>query len=297
MVFFKPTVLAVLSITGIVALTACNAQETGKNVAIVNGVPIPQARMDFVVKMQQAQGQKDSEETRKQLREALVSREIVTQEAIKKGLDKSVDYQTQMDLAKQQVLVNAYLEDYLKTHEPTEVDLKAEYEAVKKGQYDPNGKEYKVRHILIKTPTKDDPKAQAAAKKKADGILAQLQKGAKFDELAKKNSDDAGSKAKGGELDWTDGANLVKPFAEAMKALGKGEDLIHYVTDRPGHDRRYAMDIRKVTEELGWRPRYTFADGLRETVEWYVSNPQWWERVRSGAYQEYYEKQYGDRVG
>jgi len=223
MVFFKPTVLAVLSITGIVALTACNAQETGKNVAIVNGVPIPQARMDFVVKMQQAQGQKDSEETRKQLREALVSREIVTQEAIKKGLDKSVDYQTQMDLAKQQVLVNAYLEDYLKTHEPTEVDLKAEYEAVKKGQYDPNGKEYKVRHILIKTPTKDDPKAQAAAKKKADGILAQLQKGAKFDELAKKNSDDAGSKAKGGELDWTDGANLVKPFAEAMKALGKGE--------------------------------------------------------------------------
>ena len=81
-----------------------------------------------------------------------------------------------------------------------------------------------------------------------------------------------------------------------LEALGKGEDLIHYVTDRPGHDRRYAMDITKVTRELGWKPRYTFADGLTETVQWYVANRQWWERVRSGAYQEYYEKQYGDRV-
>ena len=81
-----------------------------------------------------------------------------------------------------------------------------------------------------------------------------------------------------------------------LSALGKGEDLIHYVTDRPGHDRRYAMDITKVTRELGWKPRYTFAVGLNETVQWYVANRQWWERVRSGAYQEYYEKQYGDRV-
>ncbi len=223
MVFIKSAAIAVLSVVGVAALSACNAQEPGKNMAVVNGVPIPQARMDFVVKMQQAQGQKDSEDMRKQLREALITREIVTQEAVKKGLDKNVDYQTQMDLAKQQVLVNAFIEDYLKSHEPTEAELKAEYEAVKKEQFDVNAKEYKARHILIKTPTKDDPKAAAAAKKKAESILAQLEKGGKFDELAKKNSDDAGSKAKGGELDWTDGSNLVKPFADAMKTLSKGQ--------------------------------------------------------------------------
>lgn len=245
MVFLKSTALAVLSLTGIVALTACNAEEPGKNMAVVNGVPIPQARMDFVVKMQQAQGQKDSEEMRKQLREALITREIVTQEAVRKGLDKGVDYQTQMDLAKQQVLVNAFIEDYLKSHEPTEADLKAEYEAVKKEQFDPNAKEYKVRHILINTPKKDDPKAQAAAKKKAEGLLAQVQKGAKFDELAKKYSDDAGSKVKGGELDWTDGANLVKPFADAMKTLGKGETYKTLVQTQYGYHIIRVDDVRE----------------------------------------------------
>lgn len=223
MVFLKSAAAAALGMVGVVALSACNAQEPGKNMAVVNGVPIPQARMDFVMKMQQAQGQKDSPDMRKQLREALITREIVTQEAVKKGLDKSVDYQTQMDLAKQQVLVNAFIEDYLKTHEPTEADLKAEYEAVRKEQFDPNAKEYKARHILVKTPQKDDPKAAAAAKKKAETLLARLQKGAKFEDLARKNSDDEGSKAKGGELDWTDGGNLVKPFADAMKAMSKGE--------------------------------------------------------------------------
>ena len=81
-----------------------------------------------------------------------------------------------------------------------------------------------------------------------------------------------------------------------LRELGKGDELIQYVKDRPGHDRRYAMDIAKVQAELGWSPRYTFAQGLQQTVKWYVDNRQWWERVRSGAYQEYYEKQYGDRV-
>jgi len=82
-----------------------------------------------------------------------------------------------------------------------------------------------------------------------------------------------------------------------LRELGKGEDLIQFVKDRPGHDRRYAMDITKATRELGWRPRLTFAEGLAQTVRWYVEHRAWWERVRSGAYQEYYEKQYGDRVG
>lgn len=82
---------------------------------------------------------------------------------------------------------------------------------------------------------------------------------------------------------------------EILRLVGKGEDLITYVTDRPGHDRRYAMDSSKARALLGWTPTYTFESGLEQTVKWYLDNKSWWERVRSGAYQEYYEKQYGGR--
>jgi dTDP-glucose 4,6-dehydratase len=82
---------------------------------------------------------------------------------------------------------------------------------------------------------------------------------------------------------------------EILRLLGKSESLIHYVKDRPGHDRRYAMDSSKAKALLGWTPRHTFESGLRQTVDWYVQNKPWWERVRSGAYQAYYEQQYGKR--
>ena len=82
---------------------------------------------------------------------------------------------------------------------------------------------------------------------------------------------------------------------EILRLVGKGEELITYVTDRPGHDRRYAMDSSKAHAELGWKPTYTFEDGLEQTVTWYLENERWWQRVRSGEYQSYYEKQYGGR--
>ena len=82
---------------------------------------------------------------------------------------------------------------------------------------------------------------------------------------------------------------------EILRLVGKGEDLVQFVTDRPGHDRRYAMDSSKAKSQLGWSPDYTFESGLAQTVEWYLANQQWWERVRSGAYQDYYRRQYGDR--
>ncbi len=80
-----------------------------------------------------------------------------------------------------------------------------------------------------------------------------------------------------------------------LDLLGKDESLIEYVTDRPGHDRRYAIDNRKIQEELGWTPRHSFAEGLKSTVAWYLENRSWWERVRSGAYRDYYEQQYSKR--
>ncbi len=96
------------------------------------------------------------------------------------------------------------------------------------------------------------------------------------------------------------GGNAEEQNIDVVKRIlglvGKGEELIRYVTDRPGHDRRYAMDIAKIERELAWRPRHTFAEGLEATVRWYVDHRDWWQRVRTGAYRDYYERQYGDRT-
>ena len=78
-----------------------------------------------------------------------------------------------------------------------------------------------------------------------------------------------------------------------LSSLGKPESLIRFVKDRPGHDQRYAIDASKIERELGWRPRFTFEEALPLTIRWYQENPQWLERVRSGAYRDYYREQYG----
>ena len=81
-----------------------------------------------------------------------------------------------------------------------------------------------------------------------------------------------------------------------LDILGKPESLIRYVEDRPGHDRRYAMDSAKIREDLGWTPAHAFEDALRETVEWYVSHRVWWEHIRSGEYMTYYDNMYKHRL-
>lgn len=80
-----------------------------------------------------------------------------------------------------------------------------------------------------------------------------------------------------------------------LKKLGKSEDLIEYVKDRPGHDRRYAIDSSKIQNELGWKPSFEFEQAMDYTIEWYLKNKTWWERIISGEYQKYYELQYGNR--
>ena len=84
---------------------------------------------------------------------------------------------------------------------------------------------------------------------------------------------------------------------DILRLTGASESLIKYVPDRPGHDRRYAMDATKIRMQLGWKPSRDFEAGLAETVAWYRNNQTWWERVRSGAYREYYEQQYGEPLG
>jgi dTDP-glucose 4,6-dehydratase len=81
-----------------------------------------------------------------------------------------------------------------------------------------------------------------------------------------------------------------------LRATGRGEDLIEHVTDRPGHDRRYALSSAKLTRETGWQPQIDFDTGLVHTIEWYQTNQPWLQRVRSGAYQKYYETNYSARA-
>jgi dTDP-glucose 4,6-dehydratase len=83
---------------------------------------------------------------------------------------------------------------------------------------------------------------------------------------------------------------------DILRLTARDESLVRYVPDRPGHDRRYAMNSRKIREQLGWRPRHDFTRGLAETVSWYQSNGPWSDRVRSGAYRDYYESQYANRL-
>ena len=104
--------------------------EDKTNVAVVNGVPIPQSRMDFIVKSQVQQGQKDSPELRAQIKDVLVTRELIAQDAAKKGLDKSAEVQTQLDMAKQEFLIRAYFDDLLKTAQPSDAQLHAEYDKI-----------------------------------------------------------------------------------------------------------------------------------------------------------------------
>lgn len=82
-----------------------------------------------------------------------------------------------------------------------------------------------------------------------------------------------------------------------LEQLGKPESLITYVQDRPGHDRRYGIDPAKITNELGWKPKHNFETGIRETIAWYLDNKEWWTRIQSGEYEQYYAQQYGERLG
>jgi peptidyl-prolyl cis-trans isomerase C len=167
-----------------------------------------QGQYDVLLKERLAQGGQDTPEIRNAVKEELNTRELLAREAKKQGIDKNADVKTQMDLAAQTVLVRAYVTDWIKKNPVPESDLKKEYEAIK-GQI--GDKEYKVRHILVE---KED---------EAKEIIGELQKGAKFDELAKSRSKDPGSKEKGGDLDWNAPANFVKPFGDAMKTTPKGK--------------------------------------------------------------------------
>jgi peptidyl-prolyl cis-trans isomerase C len=190
----------------------------------------PQAQFDTMLKERVAAGQADSPELRAAIRDELNTRELLAREAKKANLDKNADVKNQMDLAAQTILVRAYVSDWVKKNPIPDAELRKEYDTIKAQMGD---KEYKVKHILVE---KED---------EAKDVIAQLQKGGKFDELAKQRSKDPGSKERGGDLDWNAPGGFVKPFSDAMIATPKGKFTAQPVQTQFGYHVILVDDIRE----------------------------------------------------
>jgi peptidyl-prolyl cis-trans isomerase C len=193
------------------------AKKGAPPVATVNGVAVPRARLEALMNQQKARGAPDNDQTRAMVRDELVNREVLMQEAQKAGVAKSAEVAGQLDLARQEIVISAYLRDWVRKHPIGDDEVQKEYERVKSEQGD---KEYRARHILLET--EDQAKA----------VIADLKKGAKFEELAAKSSKDPGSKDRGGDLDWHGPGDFDRSFSEAMMKLEKGK-----YTDEPVHTR------------------------------------------------------------
>ncbi len=190
------------------AFAALSMGANAQNIAIVNGKAVPTSRAEALAQQVARSGRPITPEVEAQIKEEVIAREIFMQEAQKRGLDATEEYKSQIELARQTILIRELFAEFQKTSAVTDADVQAEYDKFVAAN---GGKEYRARHILVET------QAQAEA------ILASLKKGGKFEDIAKKQSKDPGSGANGGDLDWAAPGNYVKEFSDAMVALNKGQ--------------------------------------------------------------------------
>jgi peptidyl-prolyl cis-trans isomerase C len=186
-----------------------------QNIAVVNGTPIPKSRADALIQQLVQQGQQDSPKLQQAVREELVNREILMQEAIREGIPAQADVKAQVAVAQQTVVLRALIENYLKKNQPTDAEVKAKYDELVKQI---GGKEYHLHHILVDN------------EQQAKDLIAKIKAGASFEDLAKQFSKDPGSGKNGGDLDWSDPKAYVPEFAAAAEKLQKGQ-----MTDTPVH--------------------------------------------------------------
>ena len=183
-----------------------------QNLTTVNGKPVPLARVDALIKTA-THGQEAPPEVKAQAKDQVVMREIFAQEAEKQGIPATADYKMQLELVRQTVLINTLFQNFIKAHPVSDADAQAEYNKIKAEQ---SGMEYDARHILVDS--------EDEAKK----LIAQIKNGAKFEDLAKKNSKDTGSAENGGDLGFAKPGGYVPEFANALQSLKKGQ-----MTDTP----------------------------------------------------------------
>ncbi|CDS49806.1 Peptidyl-prolyl cis-trans isomerase [Polaromonas sp. CG9_12] len=202
-----------LMATAMASLLALSAGAMAQNLAIVNGKAVPKTRLDALAQQVAKAGRPVTPEMEGQLREEVIAREVFMQEAEKQGISGSDDFKAQMELARQTLMIRELFANYQKKNPVSDADLKAEYDKFAAAN---GGKEYKARHILVEKESE------------ATAIIASLKKGGKFEDIAKKQSKDPGSGAKGGDLDWANPSSYVPEFTEALLKLNKGQ-----MTDTP----------------------------------------------------------------
>jgi peptidyl-prolyl cis-trans isomerase C len=208
-----PRLFSISALTLAIALLPATALAQGKPAAKVNGVAIPQYRLDQAVQSRISQGVPDSPQLRQGVRDALISQEVVAQQAVRDGLDKQPAVAARLELDRLSALAQAYFIEFLRKHPITDDDLRKEYERLKPQLAT---KEYRARHILVNTEDE------------AKDIIKQLKGGGNFEKLAAEKSKDPGSKGRGGDLDWSPASRYVKPFGDALVTLKKGQ-----ITDTP----------------------------------------------------------------
>ena len=195
--------LVAAALLGTVALPVA-----AQNIAVVNGKAIPKERADVLRQQVERSGRPVTPDIEKQIKDEVIAREIFLQEAAKRNLEKDPDFKVQMELARQTILIRELFADFQKNNPVTDAEIKAEYDKFVAAN---SGKEYKASHILVE---KED---------EAKAIIASIKKGAKFEDIAKKQSKDPGSGAKGGNLDWANPSSYVAEFTEALIKLDKGK--------------------------------------------------------------------------
>ena len=253
-----------LSALAAAALIVAAPWASAQNVAIVNGKAVPTARIEMLAKQAEASGRPVDEATRAQLKEEVILREIFMQEAQKRGIPATEDYKIQMELARQTIMIRAMFQDYQAKNPVTDAEVKAEYDKFVASN---GGKEYRARHILVEK--EDDAKA----------IIASLKGGAKFEDIAKKQSKDPGSGANGGDLDWANAASYVTEFSEAMIKLEKGQMTQEPVKSQFGWHIIRVDDVRQaqlpkleeikdqISQQMVQQKMATFQSSLREKAK------------------------------
>ena len=197
--------------TATTVLACLSSAALAQNIAIVNGKAVPKTRAEALTQQVVRSGRPMTPDLEQQIREEVIAREIFMQEAQKRGLDASDDYKSQIELARQTILIRLLFSDYQEKNPVTDAEIQAEYDKFVAAN---GGKEYRARHILVESESQ------------AKSLIASLtaaKKPARFEDLAKKFSKDPGSGANGGDLDWSSAGNYVKEFSDAMVGLQKGQ--------------------------------------------------------------------------
>ncbi|MGA2550867.1 MAG: peptidylprolyl isomerase [Burkholderiaceae bacterium] len=256
----KPTYLRAVLSSCAVAFALAFSSAHAQNIAVVNGKPIPKAQADQIVAQLVKNGQKDSPELEQAVRDQLIEREILLQEADKRGLTKDPEVEAQIDRQRQQVLIAAVAQEYFKANPPSDQEVRARYDEIIKNM---PAKEYKAHHILV------EKEADAKA------IIAKLKAGASFDDLAKQSSKDPGSAAKGGELDWAPANAYAGPFGDALTKLQKGQLTQTPVKTEYGYHVIRLDDVRD-------RPIPSFEQAKPRVIE-IIMQDQHWQQAKFKA--------------